>query len=311
MADRSHAQARRRPRTRPSRAARARRRSEDPPLHRPDATGRCGRGSRSATGGVRLGVLAQPGAELAGPLGDRRAQRARARAARPRRASGRARSPASARCRRHRRQRGAVGEPACRRGPRAPSGRPAVRTRPRRCPPVARARRRRRGRPARAPLEDLVEHRPSGCGRRGRCARPRPSGRRCRVPVAAHAAEAVRLDHALGADASPRAREVLDLDQATLADRLLTAPTARPRRSGGRPGSGASQVAYPPNASSTLARTAASEVCASAATSGPIRSSASSSAFASSGESRAGRRNSSPYSSFSTAMRVVRRRSSA
>ena len=49
----------------------------------------------------------------------------------------------------------------------------------------------------------------------------------------------------------------------------------------------------------------ASDVPESAATSGPIRSSASSSAFASSGESRAGRRKSSPYSSFSTATIVL------
>ena len=50
-----------------------------------------------------------------------------------------------------------------------------------------------------------------------------------------------------------------------------------------------------------MARTASSDVPESAATSGPIRSSASRSAFASSGESRAGWRKSSPYSSFSIA----------
>ncbi len=65
-------------------------------------------------------------------------------------------------------------------------------------------------------------------------------------------------------------------------------------------GAGVSASGKWPNAASILARTVSSELWDSAATSGATTSSARSRAFASSGESRAGRRKVSPYSSLST-----------
>ena len=120
------------------------------------------------------GLLAQPGIRARAPARPRPSAAPRARAARRRRGSGRARWRASARCRRAptraRRHRRAG---SCRAGPRAPSARRRARTRPTPCPRSSRARRRRGRRRRAAPRRPRRRARPSGCGRRGTCARPR------------------------------------------------------------------------------------------------------------------------------------------